>query len=158
MANKLNAADVVDLAYLSRAASCNQDLAYTTDPRRALEIFAFDFIEAANVEDQNEILIQLLGRMTFGHSAEDKRGGSQVPRRNAGGPACTSEGFCQTRENQAQAGLVFFRALFLSHCGCSSFTASLNNLSMSIFGFLQKKTIRRMTVRKPFSCSHLPGF
>ncbi|HWY20229.1 MAG TPA: hypothetical protein VNX26_03355 [Candidatus Acidoferrum sp.] len=67
MGVKLNAADVLDLEYLRRIAR-GHDLAYSTDPRTALEIFAYDVIEAIDTEDQNEILRQLLARMTFGHS------------------------------------------------------------------------------------------
>ena len=33
-------------------------------------IFAYDIVEAMDAEDQNEILRQLLARMTFGHSKE----------------------------------------------------------------------------------------
>ena len=50
-----------------------RDLAYTTDPRTALQLFAYDVVEAASVEDQNEILGQLLVRMTSGHSKETNR-------------------------------------------------------------------------------------
>lgn len=67
MGVKLNAADVLDLEFLRRIAR-GHDLAYSTDPRTALEIFAYDVIEAVDTEDQNEILRQLLARMTFGHS------------------------------------------------------------------------------------------
>jgi hypothetical protein len=67
MAVKLNAADVLDLEYL-RSIARGHDLAYSTDPRTALEIFAYDIVEAVDAEDQNEILRQLLARMTFGHS------------------------------------------------------------------------------------------
>ncbi len=72
MADKLNAADVLNMEYL-RTIAREHDLAYTTDPRTALRLFAYDLIEAADVEDQNEILGQLLTRMTFGHSKETNR-------------------------------------------------------------------------------------
>ena len=64
MADKLNAVDVLDMEYL-RTIARRHDLAYTTDPRTALQLFAYDVVEAADVEDQNEILGQLLARMTF---------------------------------------------------------------------------------------------
>ena len=69
LADKLNAVDVLDMEYL-RTIARGHDLAYTTDPRTALQLFAYDVVEAADVEDQNEILRQLLARMTFGHSKE----------------------------------------------------------------------------------------
>jgi hypothetical protein len=72
MADKLNAADVLDIEYL-RTIAREHDLAYTTDPRTALQVFAHDVVEAADLEDQNEILAQLLARMTFGHSKETNR-------------------------------------------------------------------------------------
>jgi hypothetical protein len=72
MAAKLNAADVLDMEYL-RTIARQRDLAYTTDPRTALQLFAYDVVEAADVEDQNEILAQLLARMTSGHSKETNR-------------------------------------------------------------------------------------
>jgi hypothetical protein len=72
MADKLNAADVLDMEHL-RTIAREHDLAYTTDPRTALQLFAFDVVQAADVEDQNEILGQLLARMTFGHSKETNR-------------------------------------------------------------------------------------
>ena len=64
MADKLSAVDVLDMEYL-RTIARRHDLAYTTDPRTALQLFAYDVVEAADVEDQNEILGQLLARMTF---------------------------------------------------------------------------------------------
>jgi hypothetical protein len=72
MADKLNAVDVLDIAYLRQIAR-GHDLAWTTDPRTALEIFAFQFTEATNAEEQNKILKELLVRMTLGHSKETNR-------------------------------------------------------------------------------------
>jgi hypothetical protein len=72
MADKLNASDVLDIEYLRQIARPH-DLAWTTDPRTALEIFAYQFTEAANAEEQNKILKELLLRMTAGHSKEKNR-------------------------------------------------------------------------------------
>ena len=72
MAGKLNAADVLNMEYL-RGVAQHHDLAYSTDPRRALEIFAYEFVEAGESDEQNRILTELLGRMTSGHSKETNR-------------------------------------------------------------------------------------
>jgi hypothetical protein len=72
MADRLNAVDVLNLDYLRTIARAH-DLAYTTDPHAAFQMFAYDLIEAADVGDQNEILAQLLIRMTLGHSKETNR-------------------------------------------------------------------------------------
>ena len=83
MVAKLNAVDVLDMEYL-RTIARGHNLAYTTDPRTALQMFAYDVVEAADIEDQNEILAQLLARMTSGHSNDfrtfkgDKPGGPTV--------------------------------------------------------------------------------
>ena len=69
MADKLNAIDVLDIEYLRQIAR-RHDLAWTTDPRTALEMFAYQLIEAPNTEEQNNILRELLVRMTYGHSKE----------------------------------------------------------------------------------------
>lgn len=68
----MNASDVLDIEYL-RSIARKRDLAYTTDPGTALQLFAYDLVEAADVEDQNEILGQLLAKMTFGHSKKTNR-------------------------------------------------------------------------------------
>jgi hypothetical protein len=70
MPNQLNAKDVLNVEFLKAAAHRSRDLAYTTDPSTAVDIFAHDFIEASDVQDQNEILLSLLQRMTYGHSAQ----------------------------------------------------------------------------------------
>jgi hypothetical protein len=72
VADKLNATDVLDVEYLRQIARAH-DLAWTTDPRTALEIFAYQFTEAANTAEQNRILKELLARMAHGHSKEKNR-------------------------------------------------------------------------------------
>jgi hypothetical protein len=72
MADKLNAIEVLDVEYLRQIARGHR-LAWTTDPRTALEIFAYDFVKAPNGEEQNRILRELLVRMTFGHSKETNK-------------------------------------------------------------------------------------
>jgi hypothetical protein len=72
MADRLNAADVLDVGNLRQIARPH-DLAGTTDPRTALEIFAYQFTEAADAEEQDKILKELLVRMTAGHSKEKNR-------------------------------------------------------------------------------------
>jgi hypothetical protein len=72
MADKLNATDVLDVEYLRQIARAH-DVAWTTDPRTALEIFAYQFTEAPNGEEQNRILKELLVKMTFGHSKETNK-------------------------------------------------------------------------------------
>lgn len=64
-----NAAEVLNLEYLRSIARDPQDLVYSTDPQKALAVFAFEFVEAANENDQNDVLGQLLERVTHGHSA-----------------------------------------------------------------------------------------
>ena len=66
----LNAVDVLNWDYLCEIANEHPEVVFTTDIRRALERFAYDFTQAASAEDQNEILSQLLERATFGHSPE----------------------------------------------------------------------------------------
>jgi len=72
MAERINAADVLNLEHL-RAVARSHDLAYSTDPRRALEIFAFAVVQGGDAEEQNTILKELLARMTYGHSKETNR-------------------------------------------------------------------------------------
>jgi hypothetical protein len=72
MPGKLNAGDVLNMEYL-RGIARDHDLAYSTDPRRALEIFAYEVVEAASADEQNRILRELLARMTSGHSSQTNR-------------------------------------------------------------------------------------
>lgn len=72
MPDKLNAIDVVDWEYLCKIANPH-DLAYSTDPQRALEIFAFQLTHAEDAEHQNEVLRKLILRMTSGHTKETNR-------------------------------------------------------------------------------------
>jgi len=72
MADKLIVTDVLDIEYLRKIARAH-DLAWTTDPRTALEIFAYQLTEAPNAEEQGRILNELLARMTHGHSKEKNR-------------------------------------------------------------------------------------
>jgi hypothetical protein len=72
MTGKLNAGVVLNMEYL-RGIAREHDLAYSTDPRRALEIFAYEIVEAASMEEQNRVLRELLARMTAGHSRETNR-------------------------------------------------------------------------------------
>ena len=72
MPGRLNAGDVLNMEYL-RGMAREHDLAYSTDPRRALEIFAYEIVEAANTEERDRILRELLARMMSGHSRETNR-------------------------------------------------------------------------------------
>jgi hypothetical protein len=72
MAGKLNAGDVLNMEYL-RGIARDHDLAYSTDSQRAVEIFAYEIVEAASADEQNRILRELLARMTSGHSRETNR-------------------------------------------------------------------------------------
>jgi hypothetical protein len=74
MNNKLRAVDVLDWEYLCSIANEHADLVWTTDIRTAVERFAFDFTQAADDDDRDEILTRLLQLMTFGHSAETNEG------------------------------------------------------------------------------------
>ena len=73
MVKRLNAIDVVDWDYLKRLAQPH-DLAWSTDPKRVLEIFAFQLTSAEDTESQNDVLAALLLRITSGHSKETNLG------------------------------------------------------------------------------------
>lgn len=66
----LNAADVLNMEYLEGIADEHPGLAYTTDIKRALERFAFYVTEAADEDERNEILADLLDNATSGQSKE----------------------------------------------------------------------------------------
>jgi hypothetical protein len=70
MANKLNAIDVVDVEYLHSIARDPGGIVWTTDIETAMTVFAYSFLEAPDVESQNEVLRLLLEHATFGTSTE----------------------------------------------------------------------------------------